>query len=142
MITLKLAHLDDQAAALLGALWLNGHLGDLETFDACLLVALERGLALAESALERREYALTQHIALAQARGDDLPDYAPVARASIIKRLDAARVRFAIAHAARVLPRPLLACLLVELGARSLAHEAQGLTPTATDLCPEEEGEP
>lgn len=139
---LPLVNLDTQAAQVLGTLWLHGHLGNLETFDACLLAALERGLALVEFALIEDRSDLTHALAHSEPRGADLPDHAPVARASIIKRLDSARVRCAIAHNVPVLPRPLFACLLVEAGARSLAHDAEGLAPTALDLCPEEEWEP
>ena len=138
-ITLPLAHLDDHAARVLGTLWLHGHLGDLDTFDACLLAALERGLALVEFALIEDRSDLTHALAHSEPRGADLPDHVLEARASIIKRLDSARVRCAIAHNAPVLPRPLFACLLVESGARSLAHDAEGLAPTTLDLCPEEE---
>ena len=138
-ITLPLVNLDTHAAQVLGSLWLHGHLGNIDTFDACLLAALERGLALVEFALIEDRADLTHALAHSEPRGADLPDHVLGARATLVKRLDSARVRCAIAHNAPVLPRPLFACLLVELGARSLAHDAEGLAPTALDLCPEEE---
>jgi len=145
-------------------LWERGALRPCDTLGACALVALQRGVEMAEFAWNTPRALVGLEPVLSDASGakptyaTPLSEYlrgvhsareapeAPEAPedgvdlflalpAPLALRVDNARVTSALAHLVpRVPPRAWYAGALVAAGARSLAREHAGLPPVVTDL--------
>lgn len=145
MMTLDLwIRVETRTVTLLMSLWERERA--CESLGACALVALERGVAMAEFAWNTplheylRGIAHTPEAPATTPADDDALDIFLALPPSLALRVDNARVTSAIAHLVpRVPPRDSYVAALVAAGARSLSREHAGLPPVVTDLCPEEE---